>query len=131
MSVFVDKTDIVIKAGKGGNGAVSFRREKYVSHGGPDGGYGGCGGNIVLKIEEGSNTLLFYKNHRKFIAQNGDNGAGAKMLEIKEGLGLYGMKQRAESYGGEVSFSSEIDEGFELLLRLPHHPIKEDSNERE
>ena len=55
-----------------------------------------------------------------------DNGAGAKMLEIKEGLGLYGMKQRAESYGGEVSFSSEIDEGFELLLRLPHHLTKED-----
>lgn len=76
--MLIDRVKIYVKAGNGGNGAVSFRREKYVSHGGPDGGDGGCGGNIVLKIEEGSNTLLFYKNHRKFIAQNGDNGAGAK-----------------------------------------------------
>ncbi len=76
--MLIDRVKIYVKAGNGGNGAVSFRREKYVSHGGPDGGDGGCGGNIILKIEEGSNTLLFYKNHRKFIAQNGEDGSGAK-----------------------------------------------------
>lgn len=54
-----------------------------------------------------------------------DNGVGAKMLEIKEGLGLYGMKERAERMGGEISFSSEPNEGFEILLKLPHHIIKE------
>lgn len=58
-----------------------------------------------------------------------DNGAGAKMPEIKEGLGLYGMKQRVEGYGGEISFSSEVGEGFEVFMKLPHHGIKESANE--
>ncbi len=76
--MLIDRVKIYVKAGNGGNGAVSFRREKYVSHGGPDGGDGGHGANIVLQIEEGSNTLLYYKNHRKFVAQNGSDGGGAK-----------------------------------------------------
>ena len=54
-----------------------------------------------------------------------DNGVGAKMLEIKQGLGLYGMKERAERMGGEIAFSSEPNEGFEIFLKLPHHIIKE------
>ncbi len=76
--MLIDRVKIYVKAGNGGNGAVSFRREKYVSHGGPDGGDGGHGANIVLQIEEGSNTLLYYKNHRKFVASNGQDGSGAK-----------------------------------------------------
>ena len=56
--MFVDHVKIYVKAGDGGNGAVSFRREKYVAAGGPDGGDGGRGGNIVLRIDEGTNTLL-------------------------------------------------------------------------
>ncbi len=76
--MLIDRVKIYVKAGNGGNGAVSFRREKYVSHGGPDGGDGGHGANIVLQIEEGSNTLLYYKNHRKFVAPNGEDGSGAK-----------------------------------------------------
>ncbi len=70
--------DIYIKAGKGGNGAVSFLREKFVSHGGPDGGDGGRGGNIIFSVDEGTNTLLDYKNRRKFIAKSGDGGSGKK-----------------------------------------------------
>lgn len=76
--MFIDKVKIYIKAGNGGNGAVSFRREKYVSHGGPDGGDGGRGGNVVFRIDEGTNTLLAFRYRRKFIAENGGNGAGAK-----------------------------------------------------
>ncbi len=76
--MFVDNVKIYIKAGDGGNGAVSFRREKYVSHGGPDGGDGGNGGNIVFRIDEGCNTLLAFRYKRKFIAGNGGNGSGAK-----------------------------------------------------
>ena len=76
--MFVDNVKIYIKAGDGGNGAVSFRREKYVSHGGPDGGDGGNGGNIVFRIDRGSNTLLAFKYRHKFIAGNGGNGGGAK-----------------------------------------------------
>ena len=76
--MLIDKVKVYVKAGDGGNGAVTFRREKYVSHGGPDGGDGGRGGNIIITIDEGTNTLLDYKNRRKFIAQNGENGSGAK-----------------------------------------------------
>ena len=76
--MFVDNVKIFIKAGDGGNGAVSFRREKYVSHGGPDGGDGGHGGNIVFRVDPGSNTLLAFKYKHKFIARNGENGKGAK-----------------------------------------------------
>lgn len=76
--MLIDNVKIYVKAGDGGDGAVSFHREKYISHGGPDGGDGGNGGNIVVMIDEGSNTLLNYKNHRTFIAKNGDNGKGSK-----------------------------------------------------
>ena len=76
--MFIDKIKIYVKAGNGGNGVVSFRREKYVAKGGPDGGDGGNGGNIVFKIDEGSNTLLAFRYKRKFIAENGGDGGGAK-----------------------------------------------------
>ena len=76
--MFVDNVKIYIKAGDGGNGAVAFRREKYVSHGGPDGGDGGKGGNVVLRIENGSNTLFAYKNRKKFVAENGGDGISGK-----------------------------------------------------
>ena len=76
--MFVDNVRIYIKAGDGGRGAVSFRREKYVSHGGPDGGDGGNGGNVVFRVDKGTNTLLAFKYRHKFIAENGGNGAGGK-----------------------------------------------------
>lgn len=76
--MFIDNIKIYIKAGDGGNGAISFRREKYVAKGGPDGGDGGHGGNIVFRVDEGSNTLLAFRYKRKFIAENGGNGKGAK-----------------------------------------------------
>ena len=76
--MFIDNIQIYIKAGDGGNGAISFRREKYVAKGGPDGGDGGHGGNIVFRVDEGSNTLLAFRYKRKFIAGNGGNGKGAK-----------------------------------------------------
>lgn len=77
--MFIDKVKIYVKAGNGGNGCVSFHREKYVSRGGPDGGDGGRGGNIILRIEEGSNTLFAYKNRKKFEAKNGSDGMAGKM----------------------------------------------------
>ncbi len=76
--MFIDKIRIHVKAGSGGNGVVSFRREKYIAKGGPDGGDGGNGGNIVFRIDEGSNTLLAFRYKRKFVAENGGDGAGSK-----------------------------------------------------
>ena len=76
--MFVDNVKIYIKAGDGGNGAVSFRREKYVAAGGPDGGDGGHGGNVVFRVDEGTNTLLAFRYKHKFVAQRGGDGSGAK-----------------------------------------------------
>ena len=76
--MFIDKIQIFVKAGAGGHGAVSFRREKYVAKGGPDGGDGGNGGNIIFVTDEGVNTLLAFRYKRKFIAEPGGNGEGAK-----------------------------------------------------
>ncbi len=75
----IDKVKIYVRAGDGGNGAVSFHREKYVSHGGPDGGDGGNGGSIIVRIAEGESTLIAYKSHRKFIARDGGDGKAGKM----------------------------------------------------
>ena len=75
--MFVDYTKIIIKSGDGGNGAVSFRREKYVAAGGPDGGDGGKGGDIIFEVDPDSNTLIDFRYNRKFKAKNGENGSGA------------------------------------------------------
>jgi GTP-binding protein len=85
--MFIDKATIYIKAGDGGNGCVSFRREKYVAKGGPDGGDGGRGGNIVFVVAEGENTLLNFKYRRKFVAPNGADGL-AKRCHGKGGADL-------------------------------------------
>lgn len=77
--MFIDNIKIYVKAGDGGNGAISFHREKYVNAGGPDGGDGGRGGNIIFRIDEGANTLLSYRYKRKFVAENGANGMPDKM----------------------------------------------------
>lgn len=76
--MFVDHIRIYVKAGDGGNGAVAFHREKYISHGGPDGGDGGHGGNVIFRVDPGSNTLLAFRYKHKFIAKNGEDGKGSK-----------------------------------------------------
>ena len=76
--MFIDNIVIYAKAGNGGDGAVAFHREKYVNAGGPDGGDGGRGGNVILKVDPGSNTLLAFRYKRKFTAEHGENGKGGK-----------------------------------------------------
>ena len=76
--MFIDKIKIYLKAGNGGNGAIAFHREKYVAAGGPSGGDGGNGGNIIFRVDQGSNTLLAFRYKRKFIAGNGGDGGGSK-----------------------------------------------------
>ena len=76
--MFTDYVKIYAEAGKGGNGAISFRREKYVAAGGPDGGDGGKGGDVYFKVDKDSNTLIDFRFKKKFKAQNGENGAGAR-----------------------------------------------------
>ncbi|MBP5312995.1 MAG: GTPase ObgE [Clostridia bacterium] len=77
--MFTDKAVIHIKSGNGGHGAVSFRREKYIAAGGPDGGDGGRGGDVVFAVDNGLSTLIDFRYKRKYTAGNGGNGAGQKM----------------------------------------------------
>ena len=77
MASFIDKTRITIKAGDGGNGAVSFHREKYIAAGGPDGGDGGKGGSIVFAPDDNLSTLIDFRYKRKYEAKNGEAGMGS------------------------------------------------------
>ena len=72
--MFADRAKIIIRSGKGGDGHVSFRRELYVPNGGPDGGDGGRGGDVIFEVDEGQNTLGDYRHKRKFKAEDGEEG---------------------------------------------------------
>lgn len=84
----IDNVKIKVKAGNGGNGANSFRREKYIAAGGPDGGNGGNGGNIYLKVDNNTSTLLDFKYKKEFRAEDGKDGDGARKTG-KSGDDLY------------------------------------------
>ena len=74
--MFIDKVKIYVRAGNGGNGAVAFRREKYVAAGGPDGGDGGHGGSVVLRVDDNLSTLMDFRYKRKYAAPSGQDGQG-------------------------------------------------------
>ncbi|CBZ04883.1 GTPase ObgE [Clostridium botulinum] len=76
--MFIDTAKIFVKSGKGGDGSISFRREKYIAFGGPDGGDGGKGGNVILVVDPNMTTLLDFTYKRKYKAEPGGNGAGSK-----------------------------------------------------
>ncbi len=91
---FLDQAKIYIKAGNGGSGSASFRREKFIEYGGPDGGDGGDGGSIILESERNLNTLIDFRYRQHFKAENGDpgskknkTGSGGKNLVIKVPVG--------------------------------------------
>lgn len=99
---FVDEVLIDVEAGKGGNGCMGFRREKYVPLGGPDGGDGGDGGSIYIEAEPNLNTLVDYRYTRKFKAKNGENGSGSQctgksgsdlVLKVPIGTQVYDAEQ--------------------------------------
>ena len=72
---FLDQVKIYVKGGNGGDGSPSFRREKFIEYGGPDGGDGGNGGSVILKAERNLNTLIDYRYQQHHKAQRGDNGS--------------------------------------------------------
>lgn len=76
--MFIDKATISVRAGRGGDGAVAFHREKYVASGGPDGGDGGRGGNIIVVADDNMSTLMDFRYKRKYTAENGMNGQGSR-----------------------------------------------------
>ena len=96
--MFIDHAEVTIKSGKGGDGHVSFRREKYVAAGGPDGGDGGRGGDVIFEIDKGMSTLQNFRYKRKFAAENGEEGGGNRrhgksgkdlVLKVPEGTVIF------------------------------------------
>ncbi len=114
--MFVDRAEIFVKSGDGGNGIVSFRREKYVPAGGPDGGNGGKGGDIIFVADAGMRTLMDFRYTRKFIAENGGNGgknkkfgSDGKDLIIKVPVGTLVIDKES---GKAICDISNIDDRF-------------------
>ena len=85
--MFVDKVRITVIGGRGGDGAVAFHREKYVASGGPDGGDGGKGGDVIFEVDEGQNTLGDYRHKRKYKAEDGQEG-GKKRCHGADGADI-------------------------------------------
>ncbi len=117
MAQFVDKVRIFVQAGNGGNGCMSFHREKYIAAGGPDGGDGGHGGSVILRVDTGMTTLMDFRYKRKYAAENGGNGSGSNMkgrngqnLVIRVPLGT--VVRDADS--GEVIRDMSDEEDFVL-----------------
>lgn len=118
--MFADSAKIFIKSGKGGDGHVSFRRELYVPNGGPDGGDGGRGGDIIFQVDEGLNTLSDFRHVRKYVAQNGEegkkrkcHGADGKDLVIKVPAGTIIRDDET----GKVIVDMSGDRKREILLK--------------
>ena len=112
--MFVDKVKIFVKAGAGGNGAVAFHREKYVAAGGPDGGDGGHGGSIVVKVDDNLSTLMDFRYKRKYQASAGGNGEGGRRAG-KRGEDLVikvprGTVIRDAETGAVIRDMSDLDE---------------------
>ena len=118
--MFVDYAKIIIKSGDGGNGAATFRREKYVAAGGPDGGDGGRGGDIYFKVDPNQNTLIDFRFTKKYKAENGQNGSGNRCFG-KSGKDLYVMVPRGtvvkDAESGKVIADLSEEDQTELILK--------------
>ena len=118
--MFVDYAKIIIKSGDGGNGAATFRREKYVAAGGPDGGDGGRGGDIYFKVDPNQNTLIDFRFTKKYKAENGQNGSGNRCFG-KSGKDLYVMVPRGtvvkDAETGKVIADLSEEGQTELILK--------------
>ena len=118
--MFADRAKIIICSGKGGDGHVSFRREKYVPDGGPDGGDGGKGGDVIFEVDDGLNTLIDFRYRRKFAATNGEEG-GKKRCHGSNGQDII-LKVPAgtvikEAESGKVIADMSGDNRRQVILR--------------
>lgn len=131
--MFIDYAKVRVKAGNGGDGVVSFRREKFIPKGGPDGGDGGRGGDIVALGDENVNTLLDYKFNKLFAAENGKPGAGARRsgvsgnhvyLRLPLGTEIF----VAQDEGKKVKLGEITHHGEQLVISRGGHGGKGNSN---
>lgn len=118
--MFIDYAKITIASGNGGNGAITFRREKYVANGGPDGGDGGKGGSVYFEVDLGLNTLIDFRYQKKYAAKNGEPGRGSR-CNGKKGEDLYikvpqGTVIKDEETGKVIADLSEVGQ-VECVLK--------------
>lgn len=113
--MFCDKVSVNIRAGNGGDGAVSFLHEKYREFGGPDGGDGGKGGSVIFEATDSENTLYYFKTHHKLAAQNGERGSGRRRhgkngedLVIKVPVGTVLINEDTETQIGDLSRKGQL-----------------------
>ena len=111
---FVDEAPVRVQAGKGGNGCLSFRREKFVARGGPDGGDGGDGGSILLEADENLNTLVDYRYQRSYQAKNGEQGRGSNCtgksgddLILKVPVGTTIIDEDSDEILGDLTYAGQ------------------------
>jgi len=118
--MFIDYSKIKVQSGKGGNGCISFRREKFVAKGDPNGGDGGKGGDVIAVGNENRNTLVAYRYHKLFKAKNGQHGLGSDMtgatgdsiyLEMPLGTILFEITEGKHERIGEL-----VKHGQEIIL---------------
>ena len=118
--MFADSAKIFIKSGKGGDGHVSFRRELYVPNGGPDGGDGGRGGDVIFQVDKGKNTLVDFRHVRKYVAEDGREGGKKRchgadaddlIVKVPEGTVLKDFET------GKVIADMSGDNQREVILR--------------
>jgi len=115
---FVDEASIRVTAGKGGNGSASFRREKYIQYGGPDGGDGGGGGSVFLEGDSGLNTLVDFRHRRMYKAQNGVQGKGQERYG-KKGEDIYirvPLGTVVSDEDSEIALGDVTEHGQQLLV---------------
>ena len=117
-SNFIDVATIWLHAGKGGDGAVSFHREKFVAAGGPDGGDGGRGGSIVFQADPNLSTLMDFRYKRKYTAPDGENGSGARR-KGRDGEDLVIRVPRATTTGSSVERSATTRPESASLRTVP------------
>ena len=117
---FIDEATIRVQAGKGGNGCLSFRREKYIERGGPDGGNGGDGGDVYLVADEALNTLIDFRYQPSYQARNGQGGgsrnktgAAGDAIYIKVPIGTTVVDEETQEVLGDLS---RVDQKLKLPL---------------
>ena len=133
---FIDVAKIHVKAGNGGNGAVAFHREKFVAAGGPDGGDGGRGGDIIFRGSKNLSTLMDFRYKRKYVAQNGEDGRGSNQfgksgenLIINMPIGTVVKDAETGLIIADISEEKDLQQGGENGVQHQHqhiqHPVKD------
>ena len=120
---FLDQVKIYIKAGNGGDGSPSFRREKFIEFGGPDGGDGGKGGSVILRSERNLNTLIDFRYQQHHKAQRGENGSGQNRSG-KSGKNLIANVVKVVSKPANESFRTYLGNYYYNLLKISSKVVK-------